>query len=81
MVANLELSYIFKAMTFLQTDINSTSITTEAITLKANIEEYFNLATIRQNHIVDGFLQSIDKIEDDKSRLIIESWFKNALNN
>jgi len=68
-------------MIFVQTDINSTPVSIEATALKADIEEYLNLATIRQNHIVNKFFQSINRIQDDKSRLIVESWFKNALNN
>ena len=68
-------------MIFVQTDINSTTVTPEAIMLKSNIEEYLKLTTVRQNHVINLFFDSISMIEDEKSRLIIESWFKNTLNN
>lgn len=61
--------------------MNSTTVTPEAIMLKSNIEEYLKLTTVRQNRIINQFFDSINTIEDEKSRLIIESWFKNTLNN
>jgi len=59
------------------TDISQAQITPETVKLKAEIEDYLNLATSVSIGYLDKFNEMIQSIEDDESRIILETWYHN----
>ena len=64
-------------MMIAHTDISQAQITPETVKLKAEIEDYLNLATSVSIGYLDKFNEMIQSIEDDESRIILETWYHN----
>ena len=64
-------------MIYVNSEISSTSISPETVTLKTEIEDYLTLCTVPHIAKLRDFLSRINRIHDDKSRLALETWFLN----
>jgi len=59
------------------TDISQVQITPETVKLKMEIEDYLTLATSVSIGYLVKFNEMIQSIEDDESRIILETWYHN----
>lgn len=64
-------------MIFVNTDISQTTISPETVSLKTEIEDYLTMATVPSLCKLRDFVNRINKISDDQSRVALESWFFN----
>ena len=59
------------------TDISKVQFTPETVELKMEIEDYLTLATSVSIGYLVKFNEMIQSIEDDESRIILETWYHN----
>jgi len=64
-------------MMIAHTDISKVQITPETVKLKMEIEDYLTLATSVSIGSLIRFNKMIQSIEDDESRIILETWYHN----
>jgi len=64
-------------MIFVNTDISQTTISPETVSLKTEIEDYLNIATVPALPKLRDFARRITNISDEKSRVALETWFFN----
>lgn len=63
----------------IQTDASKVVLSSEARDIKNNIDDYFMLATIPQQHKILEFKNKIQNIKDEPSRIVLETWFSNMI--
>ena len=64
-------------MMIAHTDISKAQITPETVKLKAEIEDFLTMATSVSIGSLIRFNKMIQSIEDDESRIILETWYHN----
>ena len=66
-----------RCMMIAHTDISQVQMTPETVKLKMEIEDYLTLATSVSIGYLIRFNEMIQSIEDDESRIILETWYHN----
>jgi hypothetical protein len=64
-------------MIFVNTDISTTPLSEETIALRTEIEDYLLICNVPHIAKLRDYLERINHIYDDKSRLALETWFLN----
>ena len=59
------------------TDVSKVKISKETVKLKAEIEDFFKMATQVSIKKIVEFHDKIQAIHDDASRIVLETWYYN----
>jgi hypothetical protein len=59
------------------TDLSKVKISKETVKLKADIEDFFKMATEVSIKKIVEFNDKIQAIDDDSSRIVLETWYYN----